>query len=107
MNKSGKYIANQIKQNKEKTAIPIIMNSAGKLVQIPEEINKTFQDFYSNLYSSIRRPSQMKIDRFLHNIDLPKLTDDQVNELEKLFTIEEFHKALKPNNKSPGTDGFP
>lgn len=51
-NKSGKYLANQIKRNKEKTTISVIKDSAGKPTHSPEEINKIFQSFYRNLYSS-------------------------------------------------------
>ena len=100
-NKCGKYLANQIKCNKEKT-ISTIVNSAGKIVKSPEEINKTFQDFYNNLYSSTHKPNQKYIDTFLNNIV------DQAVTLEKPFTITEFHNALNlmPNNKSPGPDGF-
>ncbi len=39
-NKSGKYLANQIKQNKEKTKIPVITDTAGKSTNSPEEINQ-------------------------------------------------------------------
>ena len=108
-NKSGKYLANQIKQNKERTTISTIINSAGKTIQTPEEINKTFLDFYTNLYSTTNSPNQDDINSFLNNINLPQLTEDQINSLEKPFTITEFHNALKlmPNNKSPGPDGFP
>lgn len=36
-NKSGKYLANQIRWNREKPAITVIKNSAGKLTSSPEE----------------------------------------------------------------------
>jgi len=70
-NKSGKYLANQIKQNKEKATVPLITDTAGKSTNSPEEINQIFQNFYSKLYSSNKDPDQKDIDSFLNNINLP------------------------------------
>lgn len=50
-NKSGKYLANQIRRNKEKATISIQENSAGKPSSSSEEINQIFYNFYSKLYS--------------------------------------------------------
>lgn len=48
-NKSGKYLANQLKCNKEKTLISVVMDLAGKPMLMSEDINDTFRSFYSNL----------------------------------------------------------
>lgn len=108
-NKSGKYLASQIKRNKEKTAITSIMNSAEKLTNSPLEINKIFEEYYTKLYSSDLNPNQEDINQFLDNIPLPKLNTDQINSLELPITEEELHSALNhmQNNKAPGPDGFP
>ncbi len=108
-NKSGKYLANQIKQNKEKTTIAVITDTAGRSTNSPEEINHIFQHFYSKLYSSEKHPTQKDIDSFLNNINLPQLSKHQINTLESPLTEHEFFNALKlmPNNKSPGPDGCP
>lgn len=60
-NKSGKYLANQIKRNKEKTTITTIKDSAGKPTNSPQEINRIFQNYYSNLYSPELDPRQEDI----------------------------------------------
>lgn len=108
-NKSGKYLANQIKQNKEKATIPVIIDTAGKSTNSPEEINQTFEIFYSKLYSSEKDPDQKDIDSFLNNINLPQLSKHQINTLESPLSEHELFNALKlmPNNKAPGPDGFP
>lgn len=108
-NKSGKYLASQIKRNKERTAITSIRNSAGKLTNSPVEINKIFQDYYIKLYSSDLDPNQEDITQFLDNTILPKLNMEQVNTLELPITEKELHSALKSmqKNKAPGPDGFP
>lgn len=42
-------------------------------------------------------------------MDLPTVTEDQPEALDKPFRAEEFHKALTPipPNKAPDPDGFP
>jgi len=102
-------LANQIKQNKEKATIPVIIDTAGKSTNSPEDINQIFQNFYSKLYSSEKDPDQKDIDSFLNNINLPQLSKHQINTLESPLTEHELFNALKlmPNNKAPGPDGFP
>lgn len=108
-NKSGKFLANQIKLNKEKSSIPTILNSAGKPTTSHKEINDIFHNFYKDLFSSETQPNLDQIHFFLNNIHLPKVSPNQIPKLESPITEIELHSALKqmPNNKSPGPDGFP
>lgn len=82
---------------------------AGKTLTSPEDIKNTFQTFYRELYTLDNEPNLNDINNFLRKIDLPTVTEDQIETLDKPFTVEEFHKALMliPSNKAPGTDGFP
>ena len=48
-NKPSKFLANMLQRKKEKAIIPSIINSTGSITQNPQEINDTFQKFYSNL----------------------------------------------------------
>ncbi len=48
-NKSGQFLANQLKINKEKTTICAVKDLTGDTVYDPERINNTFRDF-TNLY---------------------------------------------------------
>lgn len=108
-NKCGKYQANQIKRNKEKSTISVIKGSAGKPTSSPDQINEIFYKFYSNLYSSEINPSQEDINSFLNCIDVPQLNEAQTKLLDLLLTQNEFITApnLMPNNRAPGPDGFP
>ncbi len=63
-NKSGKYLANQIKRNKEKATISVITDPAGKSTNSPEEINQIFQNIYSKLYSSEKTQIKMTSTNF-------------------------------------------
>ncbi len=108
-NKSGQFLANQLKINKEKTTICAVKDLTGDTVYDPERINNTFRDFYESLYSPQINPSKDEIDQFLDNITLPKLTDNQAMALDSPLTSDELQEALNsmPNKKAPGPDGFP
>ena len=85
-NKSGKFLANQIKRNMEKATISTIKDSAGKPINSPQEINNIFRNFYSKLYSSEKEPRQEDIDLFFQNINLPRLNTEQINMLNSPIT---------------------
>uniref|UniRef100_A0A669EVM6 Reverse transcriptase domain-containing protein n=1 Tax=Oreochromis niloticus TaxID=8128 RepID=A0A669EVM6_ORENI len=108
-NKSGQFLANQLKINKEKTTICAVQDSSGNTVYDPKQINNIFRDFYKSLYSPQINPSKKEIDQFLDNITLPKLSDSQAIALDSPLTSGELQEALisMPNNKAPGPDGFP
>lgn len=107
-NKSSKYLASQIKIQKEKSTISSIKNSAGKPTNSPDEINLIFKEFHTNLYSD-NNPQEEHITSFLASLDLPQLSTEQKNKLNTPLTNEEIQSAPNkmPNNKAPGPDGFP
>lgn len=86
-----------------------ITQNQGEITQYPQEINKIFQTFYTNLYSSNINPKPSEVQSFSNNLDLPKLCEEDAEELDKPLTVEDLYKALfqMPNNKLPGPDGFP
>ena len=49
------------------------------------------------------------MDRFLSTHTLPKLKQEEIENLNRPITSEEFESVIKnlPTNKSPGPDGFP
>uniref|UniRef100_A0A3B3I4T3 Reverse transcriptase domain-containing protein n=1 Tax=Oryzias latipes TaxID=8090 RepID=A0A3B3I4T3_ORYLA len=108
-NKSGKFLANQLKINKEKSTITSIMDQTGNVTHDPVKINNAFKDFYQNLYTPQINPSEQSINSFLNNINLPKLNEDQITNLDSPLSLSELHEALllMPNGKAPGPDGFP
>ena len=52
--------------------------------------------------------SQVDFDEFVKDIEIPKLDNDEKDELEGLFTLKECKNVLETfeDNKSPGEDGF-
>lgn len=101
-------MANQIKQNKEKTTISIIKDSARKPTNSHEEINKLFRSFYANLYFSIyrKRPKSRGHQLIsLNSNDLPQLNKEQTNILDSPITQDDFSTALNLMS-SPHVQGY-
>ena len=72
-----------------------------------DEINKQIFSFYQSLFSRQVQVQTDKIDAYLDNIPLPKLTNEQTLSCEGIISEDEVFKSLKSmyNNKSPGNDG--
>ena len=66
------------------------------------------KEFYSNLYK--RRSSKSETDclNYLKNINIPKLSTEDMNKCEGRLTKQECWDTLQSfgNNKSPGNDGL-
>lgn len=107
-NKSGKYLANQLERNKEKTLITTIQDSAGMITQSPEKINETFYCYYKNLYSVTNDHNEEDIDLFVSNLDIPQITLESQQLLDTPLTLAELWNAVKdmPTGRAPGPDGF-
>uniref|UniRef100_A0A8C5HQA3 Reverse transcriptase domain-containing protein n=1 Tax=Gouania willdenowi TaxID=441366 RepID=A0A8C5HQA3_GOUWI len=108
-NKSGKYLANQLKHSKENSFIAAISDNAGQTLNLPQDINNIFHDYYQNLYSSNLNPDPEDIKTFLNKLNLPQLTIDQKTTLDSPLTLQELQNALDSmsTGKAPGPDGFP
>lgn len=53
---SGKYPSHQLRQNREKSIIPVMKNLAGKTMQSPKEINYVFENFTANYTLLTKNP---------------------------------------------------
>ncbi len=106
--KPHRLLARQLRHSQASQAILQIKNKKGQIVTDQQGINKCFEDFYRNLYSSNNTASQDEINEFLEKCDLPKLDHDAAAELDVEITLEEVKAAIVqfPNNKAPGPDGF-
>jgi hypothetical protein len=57
-----------------------IRNEKGDITTDPEEIQNTFRSFYNRLYST-NLENQDEMYKFLERYQVPKLNQDQVNDL--------------------------
>ena len=73
-----------------------------------EKINKQLFLFYKNLFSEKIENDTVVLKEFFDNVNIPKLSPEQINVCEGHITENELLDALKSmdNNKSPGNDGL-
>lgn len=88
--------------------IPAI-KKGNELVSSTKEINEVLQQFYKELYTSDINPQQDELTDFFTNIDMPKLSTEQIEWLDSPITENEIRRAVScmKTGKSPGVDGFP
>ena len=107
--KPTKYFCSLETHNYLSKIVPKLETSDGKILTDQHEILKESENFYKKLYSNKDDTlSEINLREFLQNINLPKLTDNESNQLEGQITLSELSIALQnmKNNKSRGTDGF-
>ena len=74
----------------------------------PEKINEQLFLFYKNLFSEKIENDTVVLKEFFDNVNIPKLSPEQINVCEGHITENELLDALKSmdNNKSPGNNGL-
>ena len=84
-----------------------IRSEKGVITTDPEEIQNTIRFFYKRLYST-KLEKLDEMDKFLDRYQVPKLNQDQVNDLNSPISPKETEAAINslPTKKSPGTIGF-
>uniref|UniRef100_A0A3Q3BNZ9 Reverse transcriptase domain-containing protein n=1 Tax=Kryptolebias marmoratus TaxID=37003 RepID=A0A3Q3BNZ9_KRYMA len=107
--KTQKVLAWQLKTEENKRTINAIENPQKTITYNPGEINEAFKKYYSDLYTSQSQGDLDEIESFLSLINLPCLSEEGRDNLDKPFLRSELLDVIKslPGNKSPGEDGFP
>ena len=74
----------------------------------PNDIMKCCREFYKHLYSEEPIDNNM-VNKFLNDVNLPRLPPDIVEHCEGVLPLEEAKEAvsLMKNAKTPGSDGLP
>ena len=72
------------------------------------EIQRIIRNYFEKLYSN-KMENLEEIEKFLDMYNLPKLNQEDIENLNQPIAINEIEAAIKslPSKKSPGPDGFP
>uniref|UniRef100_A0A670HM89 Reverse transcriptase domain-containing protein n=1 Tax=Podarcis muralis TaxID=64176 RepID=A0A670HM89_PODMU len=106
-NKSGRWLAWQIRKRKEQSTINKIILD-GEEVENPKAIRKGFLDFYKHLYNNREKNNMKKIERFLKGKSVQKIPTDKKDRLNAPIVNEEIIETIKElkKGKAPGPDGL-
>ena len=107
VNKIDKPLARLTKKRRERTQINKIRNEKGEISMDTAEIQKTIREYYEQLYAN-KFDNLEEMDNFLETYSLPKLNQEEIDQLNRPITRNEIEYVIKtfPTNKSPGPDGF-
>jgi hypothetical protein len=107
IDKIDKPLARLTREHRESILINKIRNEKGDITTDPEEIQNTIRSFYKRLYST-KLENLDEIDKFLERFQVPKLNQDQVNDLNSPISPKEIEAVISslPTKKSPGPDAF-
>lgn len=85
-----------------------IRSPLGNTFTNPLDINKCFEDFYTNLYKSESRGDTSLFNSFYEGLDIPQISSEFKALLDQPISCEEVSHAILSlqNGKAPGPDGF-
>ena len=107
INEVDKPLARLIEKKRERTQINKIRNEKGEITTDKTGIQRIIKDYYKQLYAN-KMDNLEEMDRFLERYNLPRLNQEELENINKRITSNEIETVIKdlPTNKSPGPDGF-
>ena len=76
-----------------------------KSQQILQKYKKPWEKYYQQLYSN-KFDNLQEMDNLLETYTLPKLNQEEIDQLNRLIIRNEYVIKTLPTNKSPGPVGF-
>ena len=103
-----KYFFNLEKRNYIKKTITELRMEDETAIKDETQILDAIENYFNNLYMSTDGTTQDDYDQYIQDLSLPRLSDEERDNMEGLLTYEECKKVLETfqNDKSPGEDGF-
>lgn len=107
--KPHKVLARQLRKLENDKTIHKIKTKSGTQLTSSRDISNCFKEYYSTLYSSEPSTDFQIMETFLNNCNLPSLTEDERDSLNKDISLEELKSTVNSlkNSKTPGPDGLP
>ena len=107
INKIDKPLASLIEKKKERTQINKIQNERGEITSNTTEIKTIIREYYEQLYAN-KMGNLEEMDRFLETYTLPKLKQEEIENLNRPRTSKEIESVIKnlPKIKSQGQMAF-
>ena len=107
INKIDNPLARFIKKKREKNQINKIRYENGEITTDNTEIQRIIRDYYQQLRAN-KVDNLEEIDEFLEKYKLPKLNQEEIENLNRPITSIEIETVIRnlPTNKSPGSEGF-
>ena len=103
INKISKTLASLIKNKREETQINRITNEKGEITTNTKEIQMILKTYYEQLYTN-KLGNLEEMDTFLENHKLPKMEQEEIENLNRPITNEEIEAVIKnlPRHKVQG-----
>ena len=98
INKIDKPLARLIEEKREKNQINKIRNENGEISTENTEIQKIIRDYYQQLRENkmeIFISSMEEMDRFLEKYNLPKLNQEEIENLNRTITSTEIETVIR------------
>ena len=103
-----KYFFNLERRNYNKKTISELRVENETIIKNETQVLHAIEKYFKDLYTSGCSVTQEEYDSFVQELRLPKLSDEERDEIEGILTYDECKQVLETfqNDKSPGEDGF-
>ena len=94
INKIDKSLSRLMKKKRERTQINTIRNERGEITTDSTEIQRIVRNYYEELYAK-KFENLGEMDTFLEKYNLPKLNEEEAENLNRPITADEIEAVIK------------
>ena len=102
INKIDKPLATLIQKKREKAQVHKIMNKKGEITTNTKEVETTIRSYFQQLYAN-KLSNLGETDAFLENDKLPKLNQEEIDNLNRPISSNKIEAVIKNLPKEPRT----